>query len=46
MNRDRQALLEEFEKLKRACHINVSTDDEEVKHNLRQKNQFACSVKV
>jgi U4/U6 small nuclear ribonucleoprotein PRP4 len=30
MNRDRQALLEEFERRKRARQINVSTDDEEV----------------
>jgi hypothetical protein len=46
MNHDRQALLEEFERRKRACQINVSTDDKEVKRNLRQKNQFACLVKV
>jgi U4/U6 small nuclear ribonucleoprotein PRP4 len=39
MNRDRQALLEEF---KRACQINVSTDDEEVKRNLRQLEEPVC----
>ena len=34
MNRDRQALLEVFERRKRAYQIYVSSDDEEVKHNL------------
>ena len=42
MNRDRQALLEEFERRKRARQINVSTDDEEVKRNLRQLEEPIC----
>ncbi|KAJ8896325.1 hypothetical protein PR048_001669 [Dryococelus australis] len=42
MNRDRQALLEEFERRKRARQINVSTDDEEVKKNLRQLGEPIC----
>jgi len=42
MNRDRQALLEEFERRKRARQINVSTDDEEVKRNLRQLEEPVC----
>lgn len=42
MNRDRQALLEEFERRKRARQINVSTDDEEVKRNLRQLGEPVC----
>ncbi|GLG92426.1 Protein will die slowly, partial [Gryllus bimaculatus] len=42
MNRDRQALLEEFERRKRARQINVSTDDEEVKRNLRQLGEPIC----
>jgi U4/U6 small nuclear ribonucleoprotein PRP4 len=35
MDRDRQAVLEEFERRKRARQINVLTDDEEVNLNLR-----------
>ncbi|XP_063222299.1 U4/U6 small nuclear ribonucleoprotein Prp4 [Bacillus rossius redtenbacheri] len=42
MHRDRQALLEEFERRKRARQINVSTDDEEVKKNLRQLGEPIC----
>ncbi|CAG2053033.1 unnamed protein product [Timema podura] len=42
MNRDRQALLEEFERRKRARQINVSTDDGEVKKNLRQLGEPIC----
>ncbi|XP_046385616.1 U4/U6 small nuclear ribonucleoprotein Prp4 [Ischnura elegans] len=42
MSRDRQALLEEFERRKRARQINVSTDDEEVKRNLRQLGEPIC----
>jgi hypothetical protein len=35
MSRELQAVLEEFERRKRARKINFSTDDEEVKRNLR-----------
>ncbi|CAB3380054.1 Hypothetical predicted protein [Cloeon dipterum] len=42
MNRDRSALLEEFEKRKLKRQINVSTDDEEVKRNLRHLGEPVC----
>jgi len=42
INRDRSALLEEFEKRKLKRQINVSTDDEEVKRNLRQLGEPIC----
>jgi U4/U6 small nuclear ribonucleoprotein PRP4 len=42
MNRDRSALLEEFERRKLKRQINVSTDDEEVKKNLRQLGEPIC----
>lgn len=42
MSKDRQALLEEFERRKKARQINVSTDDFEVKKNLRQLDEPIC----
>ncbi|KAF4518414.1 hypothetical protein B566_EDAN002067 [Ephemera danica] len=42
MNKDRAALLEEFERRKKARQINVSTDDEEVKRNLRHLGEPIC----
>ncbi|XP_030385424.1 U4/U6 small nuclear ribonucleoprotein Prp4 [Scaptodrosophila lebanonensis] len=42
MERDKVALLEEFERKKRARQINVSTDDAEIKRNLRQLNEPIC----
>lgn len=42
MSRDKQALLEEFERRKKARSINVSTDDAEVKRNLRQLGEPIC----
>jgi U4/U6 small nuclear ribonucleoprotein PRP4 len=42
MSKDRQALLEEFERRKKARQINVSTDDFEVKKNLRQLGEPVC----
>ncbi|TDG53155.1 hypothetical protein AWZ03_000698 [Drosophila navojoa] len=42
MERDKVALLEEFERKKRARQINVSTDDAEIKNNLRQLNEPIC----
>lgn len=41
-SKDKAALLEEFERRKRARLINVSTDDVEVKRNLRQLNEPIC----
>lgn len=41
-SKDKVALLEEFERRKRARLINVSTDDAEVKKNLRQLNEPIC----
>lgn len=35
-------LLEEFERRRKARQINVSTDDSEVKKNLRQLNEPVC----
>lgn len=42
MSKDRQALLEEFERRKKARQINVSTDDSEVKKNLRHLGEPVC----
>lgn len=42
MSKDRQALLEEFERRKKARQINVSTDDSEVKKHLRQLGEPIC----
>ncbi|GAB0086790.1 PRP4 [Sergentomyia squamirostris] len=42
MSKDKAALLEEFERRKKARQINVSTDDVEVKKNLRQLNEPIC----
>lgn len=41
-SRDKAALLEEFEQRKKARKVNVSTDDAEVKRNLRQLNEPIC----
>lgn len=40
--KDKAALFEEFERKRRARLINVSTDDIEVKKNLRQLNEPIC----
>ena len=40
--RDKSALLEEFERKKKARQINVSTDDSEIKRSLRQLNEAIC----
>lgn len=40
--RDKAALLEEFERKKKARQINVSTDDFEIKRSLRQLNEAIC----
>lgn len=42
VNKDRQALLEEFERRRKARQINVSTDDTEVKKDLRQLEEPIC----
>jgi len=42
MSKDRAALLEEFERRKRARHIHVSTDDGQVRKNLRQLGEPIC----
>ncbi|GFT82161.1 hypothetical protein TNCV_3910761 [Trichonephila clavipes] len=42
INREKQMLLEEFERRKKARQINVSTDDAEVKANLRQIGEPIC----
>ena len=42
MSKDKQALLEEFERRRKARQINVSTDDSEVKKNLRQLGEPIC----
>ena len=42
MSKDRQALLEEFERRKKARQINVSTDDGEIKKNLRHLGEPIC----
>lgn len=41
-SKDKTALLEEFERRRKARQINVSTDDAEVKKNLRQLNEPIC----
>lgn len=40
--KDKSALLEEFERKKKARQINVSTDDVEIKKSLRQLNEPVC----
>ncbi|KAF0304124.1 U4/U6 small nuclear ribonucleoprotein Prp4 [Amphibalanus amphitrite] len=42
VNDDKRALLDEFERRKRARQIHVSTDDAEVKRRLRQRDQPIC----
>uniref|UniRef100_A0A1B0D3J2 Pre-mRNA processing factor 4 (PRP4)-like domain-containing protein n=1 Tax=Phlebotomus papatasi TaxID=29031 RepID=A0A1B0D3J2_PHLPP len=42
ISKDKAALLEEFERRKKARQINVSTDDVEVKRNLRRLNEPIC----
>lgn len=39
---DKQALLEEFERRKKASQVTVSTDDSEVKKSLRQLGEPIC----
>lgn len=41
-SKDKTALLEEFERKKKARQINVSTDDLEVKRSLRHLNEPIC----
>ncbi|UYV78136.1 PRPF4 [Cordylochernes scorpioides] len=41
-SKERQILLQEFERRKKARHINVSTDDNEVKATLRQLREPIC----
>lgn len=40
--RDKTALMEEFERRRKARLINVSTDDSEVKKSLRLQNEPIC----
>ncbi|XP_058796104.1 U4/U6 small nuclear ribonucleoprotein Prp4 isoform X2 [Phymastichus coffea] len=42
MSKDRQQLLEEFERRKKARQINVSTDDSQVKKDLRHLGEPVC----
>lgn len=42
ISKDKLALLEEFERKKKARHVQVSTDDDEVKKNLRKLEQAIC----
>lgn len=42
MDRDKQALREEFERRRKARQVNVSTDDSEVKTSLRQLGEPIC----
>ncbi|KAL1122968.1 hypothetical protein AAG570_003292 [Ranatra chinensis] len=42
MSKDKQALLDEFERRKKARQVNVSTDDSEVRQNLRQLGEPVC----
>lgn len=42
MSKDKQALLDEFERRKKARQVNVSTDDNEVRQNLRQLGEPIC----
>jgi len=42
ISKDKQALLEEFERKKKARHVQVSTDDDEVKKNLRKLGHPIC----
>ncbi|XP_053611900.1 U4/U6 small nuclear ribonucleoprotein Prp4 [Plodia interpunctella] len=42
MSRDKKALLEEFERRRKARQLNVSTDDDEVRRSLRQLGEPVC----
>lgn len=42
ISKDKQALLNEFERKKKARQVQVSTDDDEVKRNLRKLDQAIC----
>lgn len=42
MSKDKQQLLEEFERRRKARQINVSTDDNEVRRSLRQLGEPVC----
>lgn len=40
--KDKLALLEEFERKKKARHVQVSTDDSEIKRKLRELGEPIC----
>ncbi|CAH2101529.1 unnamed protein product [Euphydryas editha] len=42
MSKDKKALLEEFERRRKARQLNVSTDDDEVRRSLRQLGEPVC----
>lgn len=42
VSKDKQALLEEFERRRKARQLNVSTDDGEVRKALRQLAEPVC----
>ncbi|GBP64165.1 hypothetical protein EVAR_35554_1 [Eumeta japonica] len=42
MSKDKKALLEEFERRRKARQLNVSTDDDEVRRSLRQLGEPQC----
>lgn len=42
ISKDKQVLLEEFERKKKARQVQVSTDDDEVKKNLRKLGHAVC----
>ncbi|XP_047542004.1 U4/U6 small nuclear ribonucleoprotein Prp4 [Vanessa atalanta] len=42
ISRDKKALLEEFERRRKARQLNVSTDDDEVRRSLRQLGEPVC----
>lgn len=42
ISKDKKALLEEFERRRKARQLNVSTDDDEVRRSLRQLGEAVC----
>ncbi|XP_045457082.1 U4/U6 small nuclear ribonucleoprotein Prp4 [Melitaea cinxia] len=42
MSKDKKALLDEFERRRKARQLNVSTDDDEVRRSLRQLGEPVC----
>lgn len=44
LSKEKQLVLEDFERRKKARQINVSTDDGEVKANLRQLGEPICKL--